>query len=200
VDALALERERDRLIHAEPAHLHVHVAPRRAAEHLHGLIGLPALGGLSLDLDELVARTDPRAGARRAGDGRHDGHVPVALGDLEADTAVVPLRADAEVLGRGALEERAVRVLELVDQPVDRGVVEAILGDRDHVVARDPVHDLLEQARLEIDVLLLVHAPLEEPAAGDDGGGQHGGRREDRASISHGASERGRPRGRGPCY
>ena len=67
VDRRARQLEGDRLVHADPAHLQLHRAPRLAAQLLHGLIVLPTLGRPPVQRDDLVTRLDAGAFRRRLG-------------------------------------------------------------------------------------------------------------------------------------
>jgi len=166
VDRGAGHLEDERLIHADPAHLQLGRRARLAAQLFHRLVVLPALGRAAVERDDLVARLNTGPLGRRLRQGRDHGDPAVAHIDLDAQAAVVPgglLGEEPEVV---RLQEHGVRVVQLVQQAVDRHLVEPSLVERVDVVVGHVRQHVLEQACLLIDGSRGSRLPLQQPAAG----------------------------------
>src|SRR5690606_9859782 len=74
------------------------------------------------------------------------------------------LRRDLQILVIIGRHEGGVRIAQLMDQSIDRHLVEGgrILGI--DIVGGDPVQYLLEETRLGVDIPLATHPSLQEPA------------------------------------
>ncbi len=173
MDDLALDRELDRLLDARAEHAHAHRRPRTSAQDLDRLVRAHRVRRDAVDLEEAIAGPDPHPAPGPAGNGADHRHVAVALDDLEAHAPVLALRADAEVLVLRSGQIRRVRVTEVADEPLDRGVVQRALVDLVDEARLHAVDHLLKEADAHVHVLRAVDALLEQPAArghrqGDD--------------------------------
>src|SRR6266513_741501 len=148
VDHGAGELERERLLDAYAVHPELHRRSRLAPQLLHGLILLPALGRVTVQRHDLIARLDAGALRRRVRQGRHDGDPAVADLDLDSETAVIPGGGLVQGLEVVSLQEDGVRVVQLVEHAVDGQLVEAALVDRIAVVVGDVREHVFEQACL----------------------------------------------------
>ena len=66
-----------------------------------------------------------------------------------------------------------MRVVQLLQNALDRGTDEPGPVDRIDVLLRDVIQNLLKQPGLEVEVSLLVDSTLEKPTARDEGDREH---------------------------
>src|SRR5690606_1913302 len=88
--------EIDRLVDARTPDLDVDRLADAATEHVHRVLIGPALGGLTLHLDDPIASHQAGALGGRLGKGSEDGDPAVALGDLDPEAAVLAGGLDPE--------------------------------------------------------------------------------------------------------
>ena len=175
MDPLTGEAMADGRLHALAAHRQVDRRADRAAQRLHRPLHRPVGRGDAVHLDELIPGADAGPLAGRAGHGRDDGDPAVPGVDLEADAAVVTGGPFLQPLIILPGEQRGVGIVQLLEDPVDRPVVELALGKRVDLVVPHVLEHLLEQAGLLIDVVADSKATLQEPAAGEAGDERHQG-------------------------
>ncbi len=167
-DQGVLERVGD----AGPPHRDRDLAARRATQRLDRLIVLPALGGLPVDLDDLVTGLHARPLGGSLRQRSHHGDPAVTNVDLDAETRVVAGGLLGQRLVVVSREQHGVGILELLEHAPRRLLVEIGLSQRVHVVRADVAQDVVEQAGL------LVHVarpgpPLQQPAAAQKGDRRH---------------------------
>ena len=183
----------------------------RAADHRDGALDGPALGRDAVDLEDLVAGLQPRGLRGRVGQRTHDHDEVVDRLDRRADA----LEGAGELVARDRVglggDVRRVRVVEGVEDAVDRALVEVLQVDAvglDEVVL-EHLQDLAEQ--IEVDVVgargggcgaaagsvvggqhraVALRGDASEEADGDEQHGDHHGQRADRGVANRVAVHR----------
>ena len=165
MDHRARHLEGNRLLHAHAPDLELDARAGRATQLAHCLVVLPPFGRAPIQHDDAVPGQHAGALGGHIRQGRHDRDPAVAHVDLDAQAAVLPgglLGERVEVIG---LQVHGVGVVELVEEAVDRHLIEPALVDRVHVEVRDAREHVVEQAGR------LVHRPrggraaLQQPPA-----------------------------------
>ncbi len=164
-DLVPHDPERDRLIHPAAHHAQVHRFALRPPQPVHRLVHGPAARRLAVHLYDPIAGLEARTLRWRVPQRRDHGDPAITDVDLDSQAAVLALRLDPQLLEVLRGHQARVRVAQLVQQPVDRLAVQLRRLLRIDEPVRDVVQHLFEQARLEIDVLFLDPALLQQPAA-----------------------------------
>ena len=159
MDQGARHLEGDGLLHAHAPDLELDGGAGRAAQLPHRLVVLPPLGRPAVQHHDAVSGHHPRALGRRIGQGRDDGDPSVANVDLDPQAAILSRGLLGERVEVVRLQVDGIGVVELVEEAVDRHLVELALVDRVHVEVRDAREHVVEQARR------LVHGPRRGRAA-----------------------------------
>jgi hypothetical protein len=171
VDGRAREVGPDRLRHARALERDRDPRPRRAEQRVRHLRRRPAARHLRVDLDDAVALLHAGALGRRVGEHAGDGDELALLEDLHADAGVAPVGLARELGDLLRREELGVRVVELLDEPARRPLVERARAHGVDEALSDELHRLLEQLRR---AGAARGARLEHPAAGDERRGGEG--------------------------
>src|SRR3989442_586178 len=148
-----------------------HLGTGLAAHPLDGVRELHVLGREAVDLDDPVARLEPRAVRGRPLDRRDDRQDVVLQRDLDAEAAEAPRRFHLHLAVALGVEEGAVRVEaaqraldRAVDEVLQRGLVDVLgLDDREHL--REQPELLVGRAGVRA---LAGHGPAERQGEHDE--------------------------------
>ena len=150
--------------------------PRITAQCPERFLRGDALRRLALDRDDAIAGENARLLCRCGGERSDHGDAGIANVHLYADTSVLPARALVETVQAPRAEEDRVRVAQLAQRTVNGVTIQRGVGERVHIVAPNALQHLVEEMRARREILAGRLGPaLHEPAAGDEGAGQHCG-------------------------
>ena len=161
------------------------VGTRAAGQDFDGFVRAHPLGRLAVDLDDLVARQDPRLISGRT-DHRGDHPEPAALGikiNLNADAAELAFDLPSELLPLAGVDERRVGV-QVLEHALEGIFKQLAPRDRPDIIQLDLLDRIDEQA-VKLEHFVLRLGPLRRlPAAHADRGDQSRSRKNSGAASA----------------